>query len=63
MILGPKKARADLKPFSKQVGGMANDTLEEVNFHHKETIKIRCSNCKHLNDESAKYCNNCGEKL
>lgn len=63
VILDPEKAREDLKPFSKQAGGMISDALEEIDRPNKETIKVRCANCKHLNDESAKYCNNCGAEL
>ena len=63
VILDPEKAREDLKPFSKQAGGMIKDALEEVNLPNNETIKVRCQSCKHLNDENAKYCNNCGNEL
>ncbi len=63
VILDPEKAREDLKPFSKQAGGMVSDALEEIKFQNKEVIKVRCPKCKHLNDESAKFCNNCGEEL
>jgi len=29
----------------------------------KEIIKIRCKNCKTLNDEDAKFCKKCGMKV
>lgn len=65
LILDPKQAREDLKPYSSQVGGMINDALEEVDLinNEKEVIKIRCQSCKTLNDEDAKYCKKCGAEL
>jgi len=68
IILDPNQAREDLKPYSKQAGGMINDALEEVDViqnirDDSQTIKIRCRNCKGLNDENARYCNHCGKEL
>ena len=65
LILEPKQAREDLKPYSSQVGGMINDALEEVDLlnESKEVIKVRCPSCKTLNDEDAKYCKKCGAQL
>lgn len=65
LILDPKQAREDLKPYSSQVGGMINDALDEVDLinNEKEIIKIRCQSCKTLNDEDAKYCKKCGAEL
>jgi rRNA maturation endonuclease Nob1 len=47
---------------------MINDALEEVDViqnikEDSQTIKIRCRNCKVLNDENARYCNHCGKEL
>jgi len=65
LLLDPKQAREDLKPYSSQVGGMINDALEEVDLlnESKEVIKVRCPSCKTLNDEDAKYCKKCGAQL
>lgn len=65
LILDPKQAREDLKPYSSQVGGMLNDVLDEVdlNTETKEVVKIRCQSCKTLNDEDSKYCKKCGNEL
>lgn len=65
LILDPKQARDDLKPYSSQVGGMLSDVLDEVDLNKdtKEVIKIRCTSCKSLNDEDAKYCKKCGAEL
>ncbi|MDD2427320.1 MAG: zinc ribbon domain-containing protein [Eubacteriales bacterium] len=66
VILDPQKAREDYKPFTKAIGGMVNDGLEEVDILKRDTdevIKIRCRECQTLNDEQAKYCDNCGKAL
>ncbi|NLC05383.1 MAG: zinc ribbon domain-containing protein [Erysipelothrix sp.] len=59
VVLDPKQARKDLEPYSRQVGGMISDGLEEVS----STIKVRCRNCQTLNDEAAKFCDECGQPL
>ena len=71
LLLDPDKAREDLKPFSSAKGKMINDMAEEVDFlknkgeksPQEEKIKIRCRECRGLNDEDAKFCKNCGERL
>lgn len=70
VTLNPKKAREDLKPFSKAGGGMFKDAMDE---YKKESgkeknsdnfvVKVRCKNCGTLNDEESKFCKNCGERL
>ena len=64
LVLDPKKARDDLSPWSSMAGGMMNDVLSETHIGmSKEVIKIRCQSCASLNDEDAKYCKDCGEKM
>ncbi|QIB26557.1 zinc ribbon domain-containing protein [Caloranaerobacter azorensis] len=73
IILDPEKAREDLKPFNTTKGKMINDVVENVdilkNFTEKssspikEVVKIKCRNCGKLNDENAKFCNECGREL
>lgn len=64
LVLDPEKAREDLSPWSSMAGGMLNDALEETSIGtKKEVIKVRCRNCSELNDEDAKFCKNCGEKI
>ena len=68
MVLDPEQAREDLKPFSRQAGGMLNDALEAADLKEhlsavKEVIKIRCRSCGELNDEDASYCKKCGAKM
>lgn len=62
VILDPKKAREDLKPYSRQIGGMVQDAFEELDTTTITTtiVKIRCNHCKSLNDEDSKFCKSCG---
>ncbi|MES1213590.1 MAG: zinc ribbon domain-containing protein [Singulisphaera sp.] len=72
LVLDPEQAREDLKPWNKAGGGMINDALSEIDVVKKigdrlegaaapaPTVKVRCRQCSALNDESAKYCNQCG---
>jgi len=64
LVLDPKKAREDLSPWSTMAGGMIDDALGETKIgSNKEVIKVRCRNCSALNDEDAKFCKDCGEKM
>jgi hypothetical protein len=75
VILDPKQAREDLKPWSKMGGGMVQDVVEEVKLVQKiedrldaptappPQIKVRCRRCQALNDETARYCNQCASQL
>lgn len=68
VVLDPQRAREDLKPYSKAAGGMLHDALEEVDLNDpkqqgKELIKVRCQACKTLNDETDKFCSQCGKPL
>lgn len=65
IILDPEKAREDVKPYSKAMGGVIDDVMSNVDTKsaNKEIIKIKCRNCGTLNDEDSTYCKSCGEKL
>ena len=65
LVLDPKQAREDLRPYSSQVGGMLNDVLDEVDLplQSKEVVKVRCRQCQALNDEDARFCKHCGSVL
>ena len=69
VILDPKQAREDLEPYSRMAGGMLKDTLDEADIHlgggaaeEKVVVKVRCTQCGHLNSETAKFCEECGAK-
>jgi len=67
LVLDPEQAREDLEPWSRMGGGMVNDALEEVdalqNLKGEDKIKVRCRSCKTLNDEDAKFCDQCGAEM
>jgi hypothetical protein len=72
VVLDPEQARKDLEPWSRMKGGMLQDTLEEVEViqdlkdvirPRAPVVKVRCQKCSSLNDESAKFCNQCGEPM
>ena len=78
VILDPEQAREDVEPWSRMAGGMTNDVLSEVepvqkiadglSGHHKNEesepiVKVRCRNCRTLNDEDAKFCDQCGQAM
>src|SRR5262249_39463854 len=71
-VLDPEKARQDLEPWSRMGGGIVQDALSEVNVVKKieegmgnpqPQVKIRCQKCQGLNDETAKFCNQCGSAI
>ena len=67
LVLDPEQAREDLEPWSRMGGGMVNDALEEVDvlqdLKGEDKIKVRCRSCKALNDEGAKFCDQCGAEM
>ncbi len=69
IVLDPKKAREDLKPYSKMTGGMVADVLEEsgipkmLNRGSEPKVVIRCRSCQKLNEDDSKYCQECGEPI
>lgn len=55
-------------------GGMINDVIENIDMvkeknsaiskmEIREIVKIRCRACGELNDEDAKFCKSCGDKM
>ncbi len=67
LILDPEQARKDLEPFSRMEGGMLKDALDEAGLipdkPDEPLVKVRCLQCKELNDEDSKFCKNCGSPL
>lgn len=68
VVLDPEQAREDLEPFSRQAGGMVKDALDEADIHLggqavREVVKVRCRACSHLNNEDAKFCQECGARM
>ncbi|MFO0912979.1 MAG: zinc ribbon domain-containing protein [Pirellulales bacterium] len=67
VILDPQRARQDLEPFSRMAGGMAKDVLDEAEIklgsQPTQVIMVRCRACQELNQETANFCQKCGNKL
>ncbi len=72
VVLNPDQARKDVEPWSRMAGGVVQDALSEVevvkNLGSRQgtpepRIKVRCRKCQTLNDETAKFCNQCGAAI
>ena len=72
LVLDPEKARKDVEPWNRMAGGMTQDALSEIELVKKlegrlgaqpTEVKVRCKACQALNDESAKYCSQCGAAI
>ena len=74
----PEIVRILTKPHNKARGGMLSDTLSGMDEQvinsklgnlgrsaksSEPAIKIRCQSCGHLNDETDKFCGECGAKM
>lgn len=66
-VIDPEQARVDLEPWSRMVGGMAKDALDETGLAAKDgesqVVKVRCPACKALNDEHDRFCGQCGKAI
>lgn len=76
LLLDPEQARADLKPWAQTAGGLLKDALGEVRGEGEAgagaapesqavqpQIKVRCTRCRTLNDEDARFCKGCGAAM
>jgi hypothetical protein len=72
IVLDPQQARKDVEPWSRMTGGIVNDALEEVDLAKltgqgansgSPLVKVRCRKCEALNDEAAKFCDQCGAEI
>lgn len=76
LILDPQGARQDLKPWNQAAGGMVEDAIsaspqlsrvvERLGSEaqpKREVVKVRCANCRALNEENARFCSSCGATL
>jgi hypothetical protein len=61
-----------VEPWSRAVGGMVNDAASEIDAVKNlqkpaepppPVVKVRCRRCQALNDESARFCNQCAVSL
>lgn len=75
MVLDPDQAREDVRPWSEMEGKILDDKLSQVGIVKamekslnagqgaKEVVMVRCRACQALNDESAKFCDQCSQPL
>lgn len=72
LVLDPKRAREELKPFSRQAGGMVKDAMDAAGIHPESfargksettVVKIRCRGCGALSEETSRFCGQCGKPL
>ncbi|MBL9077429.1 MAG: zinc ribbon domain-containing protein [Planctomycetes bacterium] len=66
VVLDPKRARQDLEPWSRQVGGMAKDALDEAGVElggGDKVVMLKCRACSKLNEEDSKFCQHCGQPI
>lgn len=67
VVLDPDRARDELEPYSRMTGGMVKDALDEAEIriggNGEKIIMIRCVQCRTLNEDGSKFCQECGEKI
>lgn len=73
VVLDPERARKEVEPWSRLAGGVTQDALSEIPLVKKledrlgnpepQVVKVRCRQCQGLNDETARFCNQCGAAL
>ncbi len=68
VILDPDKAKEELEPYSRMAGGMLKDVMEEADIkvggsEPEKIIMIKCRSCGKLNNEDAKFCQECGTQM
>jgi ribosomal protein L40E len=68
LVLDAPRAREDLEPWSRTAGGLVDAALSEVEAvkrisGREPQVLVRCLRCKALNDEEARYCDQCGGPL
>lgn len=67
IVLDPEKARCELEPYSRMAGGMVGDAMDEVGVKPggppERIVMLKCPGCGTLNDETSKFCRECGGKL
>lgn len=68
VVLDPEKARDDLEPYARMTGGMLKDALDEADIdigrqEPERVVMVKCRACGKLNQEDAKFCQECGQKM
>lgn len=68
VVLDPEQQRKDLEPWNRMAGGMIKDVLDETGLvppagQTQPEVRVRCTACKALNDEHARFCSQCGKAI
>lgn len=69
LTLDPQGTRTDEEPWNRAQGGMLEDTLDasptlkNALTGQPTVVKVRCRACGALNDETDRYCGQCGKPL
>ncbi len=69
VVLDPQRAREDLEPYSRMAGGMLHDAIDESGLLNRapteprRVVMIKCPSCGKLNEEDARFCQECGKPL
>ncbi len=66
--LDPQQAREELQPYTDALGGMVRDAADSFKqeggtAEEKTRVMVRCQACRALNDETDKFCGQCGQAL
>ena len=64
----PNRHRRDLEPYSPMAGRMLKERATDeaglqLGRQPERVVMLKCSSCGKLNDEDAKFCQECGEPL
>jgi hypothetical protein len=76
VVLDPERAREELEPHARMTGGLVKDALDEAGVDLsrigggggssaavEKVIMIRCRECRQLNEEDSKFCQECGRPI
>lgn len=74
LLLDPEKAATDLEPWAKMSGKLTDTAFSEMETVRqtlanvaggpaREVVKVRCRQCQALNDESDRFCGQCGAAM
>jgi hypothetical protein len=74
LLLDPERAARDLQPFARMSGKLTDTAFSEMETVRqtladisgggvREVVRIRCRACQALNDESDRYCGQCGAAM
>lgn len=67
VVLDPEQAKEDLEPYSRMAGGMFKDAMDEAQVSlggkPERIIMVKCRACGKLNNEDAKFCQECGKPM